>query len=754
MKEKIMRLGAALCVLVAVFLFPETGNAAVQAALPAFAGNEKVMYLDGKNRISIEGKHIISVEYVSSNKNVATVGKKGLVVPKRKGKTTIRAKVVYKKKPAGKKQTVKLSYKLTILGKAGEYFTYDTDYNGTQYEITGLTQKGKTCKSLYVPSYIGGKKVGIIRWDAFQEDATFHSLHLSDTIKAWRRGSKESHANLKKLYLGKGMRKFGYGVYLSGCPALSEIIVDSRNKNFVAEDNVLFSKDKRTLYCYPAQKEDGLYEIPDEVYRIVNNAFSSCKNLKQVVFTENLEIIEYNAFAGSGLTSVTMTDEISYLNGSVFSGCTSLEEVRLSKKLTEIPYDLFKGCISLKSITIPARVSWINNMAFEGCTQLTQVEVSSANRYFQSKDGIVFSTDGEKLQYYPEGKKGSSYVVPEGIKILEDRAFYGNSSLKEVILPEGVETIKTSVFSGCTGLMKLDLPDSVHTIQKEAFKNCAKLTEVKLPDSLTEIPNGVFSYCSGLVEITIPKEVSSVGSRAFKGCSNLKYFLADSQNTTFTAVDGVLFSKSMQVLYCYPQGKADESYTVPDSVRRLKEGAFAQAKWLKKVAVPDAVKYIEAKCFWACESLETVKLPKNLKVIPESLFEDCGMLKTVKIPSSVTYIFANAFKKCTSLAEIKIPNNVEGVGSYAFHSCKKLKTATLGAGIESIGKKTFARCRNMKKMVVKTLHLTDNSIGSDILFRSGVQNGKGMILEVPKSKKLTYTSYFKKRGFLGKVVAK
>ncbi len=66
MKEKIMRLGAVLCVLVAVFLFPETGNAAGQAALPAFAGNEKVMYLDGKNRISIEGKHIISVEYVSS----------------------------------------------------------------------------------------------------------------------------------------------------------------------------------------------------------------------------------------------------------------------------------------------------------------------------------------------------------------------------------------------------------------------------------------------------------------------------------------------------------------------------------------------------------------------------------------------------------------------------------------------------------------------------------------------------------------
>ena len=754
MKEKIMRFGVVICVLAAVFLFPKTGNAAGQAAPPIFAGNEKVMYLDGKNRVSVEGENIVSVEYASSNKNIATVSKKGLVVPKRKGKTTIRANVVYKKKAAGKKQTAKLSYKLTVLGKAGEYFKYSIKNGHTTYEIKGLTQKGKECRNLYVPGYIGGRKVTLVGWGALPEDAAFRSLHLADPIQRWWRGSEDSNPYLKKLYLGKSMKKFGYSVYLSGCPSLKESILDSRNQDLVVEESVLFSKDKRTLWCYPAQKEDGIYEIPDEVSKIANNAFNGCKSLKQVVFTENLESIGYKAFAGSGLITVTMTDEISYLNESVFSGCTSLSEVRLSKKLSGISEELFKGCISLKSLTIPARVSWINNRAFDGCTQLTQVEVSSASRYFQSKDGIVFSKDGERLQYYPEGKKDSSYAVPEGIKEIEERAFYGNTSLKEVTLPEGVETINTSVFSGCTGLMKLNLPDSVHTIQREAFKNCAKLTEVRLPDRLTEIPNDAFAYCTGLVEITIPKEVSSVGSRAFLGCSNLKRFLADSQNTTFTAVDGVLFSRSMQVLYCYPQGKADESYAVPDSVKRLKEGAFAQAKWLKKAAVPDTVKYIEERCFQACESLETVKLPKNLKMISESLFEDCSMLQTVKIPSSAEKISLNAFKGCTGLTEIKIPNSVKEIAPYAFQSCKKLKTVTIGSGVEYIGLESFAKCRKMKKMTVKTLQLKDNSIGSDVFLESGIQNGKGLTLEVPKSKKSLYTSYFRKRGFLGKVVAK
>ena len=57
--------------------------------------------------------------YASSKSNIATISKKGLIVPKRKGKTTIRATVIYKKKAAGKEYTDVLSYPLTILGKSG-----------------------------------------------------------------------------------------------------------------------------------------------------------------------------------------------------------------------------------------------------------------------------------------------------------------------------------------------------------------------------------------------------------------------------------------------------------------------------------------------------------------------------------------------------------------------------------------------------------------------------------------------------------
>lgn len=755
MKQRVRNFSVMAGIMMAAFFFSGESDVLAASDKPAIEGNEKTMYLDGKNRISIKGEHIVSVTYVSSKNNIATISKKGLIVPKQKGKTTIRATVVYQKKPAGKKYTSKLSYSLTVLGKAGEYFTYLPKTGSKNYEIRGLTQKGMECKNLYIPSYIGGRKVTSIGWNALSENTVMRSLHLSDKIIRWWRGDKEHFPNLKKVYLGKSLKKFGNGgMFLVGCPALSEIILDSRNEEFCVEENVLFTKDKSKLLCYPAQKEGGTYVIPDEVTRIMSRAFSGCKNLKQVVFTDNLEALDSRCFADSGLTIVSMPDEIKSLGNGVFSGCDSLSEIRLSRNLPSIPNNMFKNCISLKELEIPAGVEWIDNLAFEGCTQLTNVEVASANKKFCSRDGVVYSKNGEALKFYPLGRKDSRYVVLEGVKTIKEMAFCESSMLKEVVLPEGLEVIESYAFYDCIGLMELTLPDSVHTVWSEAFKRCEKLSRITLPDSLTELAYEVFAGCTGLTEIIIPKEVSSVNARAFYGCSNLKRFLTEEENTTFTTVDGVLFSRTMQILYCYPPGKAEESYTVPDSVKRLKEGAFIQAKWLKKVSIPDTVKYVERWCFAECESLETVRLPKKIDRISDYLFWGSKSLSAVTIPSSVTEIAPSAFYECSGLVEIKIPNSVKEIKDYAFYSCEALKTVKLGTGIERIDFRAFAQCKKMRSIVVKTTKLKDGTVGKYVFAGTGAKNGKKLTVEVPTAKKAAYTKYFRKAGLSKNAVIK
>ena len=53
------------------------------------------------------------------------------------------------------------------------------------------------------------------------------------------------------------------------------------------------------------------------------------------------------------------------------------------------------------------------------------------------------------------------FGIPEGIKVIEDEAFAGCSSLAEVIVPDSVTEIGRGAFSDCTSLRTLTIPKSV-----------------------------------------------------------------------------------------------------------------------------------------------------------------------------------------------------------------------------------------------------------------------------------------------------
>ena len=60
----------------------------------------------------------------------------------------------------------------------------------------------------------------------------------------------------------------------------------------------------------------------------------------------------------------------------------------------------------------------------------------------------------------------------------------------------------------------------------------------------------------------------------FGAFKNLKEFIVDPENKYFSSVDGVLFNKDKTALICYPDGKEDKSYTVPNTVTNILDRAF------------------------------------------------------------------------------------------------------------------------------------------------------------------------------------
>ena len=125
------------------------------------------------------------------------------------------------------------------------------------------------------------------------------------------------------------------------------------------------------------------------------------------------------------------------------------------------------------------------------------------------------------------------------------------------------------------GLMphRLEIRDGITHIGTHAFQKYSYLTSVNIPASVTSIGDYAFSS-SGLTSVTIPENVTSIGTGAFAGCGSLSSFSVEQGNQTYTAIDGILFSKDGSTLIQYPAGKEGTSYVISDTVTSVGADVF------------------------------------------------------------------------------------------------------------------------------------------------------------------------------------
>ena len=66
-------------------------------------------------------------------------------------------------------------------------------------------------------------------------------------------------------------------------------------------------------------------------------------------------------------------------------------------------------------------------------------------------------------------------ILPANLITIEKEAFFGDSSIVEMIIPEGAETVGEKAFA-YSGLKCIYIPESVNTIKADAFLGCEGLT--------------------------------------------------------------------------------------------------------------------------------------------------------------------------------------------------------------------------------------------------------------------------------------
>jgi hypothetical protein len=163
------------------------------------------------------------------------------------------------------------------------------------------------------------------------------------------------------------------------CWSLTSITVDARNTRFSSVNGILFSKDGKTLLCYPAGKTYTSYTIPTSVTAIGDWAFEDCWGLTSITIPTSVTAIGQGAFREcSGLTSITIPTSVTAIGSEAFSGCSGLTSITIPTSVTSIETQAFRECSGLTSITIPTSVTEIGREAFSGCNGLTSITISTS----------------------------------------------------------------------------------------------------------------------------------------------------------------------------------------------------------------------------------------------------------------------------------------------------------------------------------------------------------------------------------------
>ena len=543
----------------------------------------------------------------------------------------------------------------------------------------------------------------------------------------------------------------------------------------------------------------GLIVFDGPVTQIAEFAFQSCSTLTSISIPNTVMSIEKNAFVScTSLTSITIPNNVVSIGEFAFNGCDSLTSVYIAYGVTHIGDGAFNSCPSLSSITIPNSVMSIGRDCFAGCTSLSSV---------------VFPNSLMSIGAGAFGNCSSltSITIPNSVTSIEESAFSSCSSLGSIVVENGntiydsrencnaiIETTTNTLIAGCKNTI---IPNSVKIINESAFFGCSSLTSITIPNSVDSIGYYAFAYCSSLdtiyLEATTPPILEDnwlgvMSPICYIPCGTLAAYHASDwanqvgelveecedlsptnqiQYTTFD--ESILTIDTTYYTYedlfganiisnTYENGVGTITFDRP--LTTIGNNAFGgSGYYLTSIKLPNTVTSIGSGAFWGCYYLTEFTIPENVTTIGRDAFSSCEALTEITIPKSVTSIEPQIFNRCPSLIKITIeegnetydsrdncnaiietatnkliegckttiiPNTVTSIGESAFSGCENLSSITIPNSVTSIEVWAFAYCYALDAVFIDAI-MPPTLIYNYTLYKYQVFSGKYPTCYVP-----------------------
>ena len=197
-------------------------------------------------------------------------------------------------------------------------------------------------KSVSLPSTL--KTIGTL---AFARCKSIEYIHLPSGLETISGGAFYNCDSLGSINFPSSVKTLE-GSCCAGCDSLVLLTVDSSNKNYIAEDSILYTKDRKTLIQYPGGLVQESFTIPNGVEIIGPESFRGQTHLKEIVFSGTVRKIMQKSFNGcTSLTSVELPENIEKIYEYSFQNCTNLCRLYVRNDKQETMATAFNGDTSL-----------------------------------------------------------------------------------------------------------------------------------------------------------------------------------------------------------------------------------------------------------------------------------------------------------------------------------------------------------------------------------------------------------------------
>ena len=458
-----------------------------------------------------------------------------------------------------------------------------------------FTQAFQNCGSLGSCTFESNSSLLSLGAYAFSNCTSLTSFTIPDTVTSIEDGLFSGSSSLSNLVIGAGVLNIPkYFIYY--CTSLTNLVFPPNVRSI---SDLGLSNCSLVNVTLPGVISIGQYGLNSGLSLITFSA-------------PNLTHIFANAFDFCAYLQIVYIPSIKYINDKAFWRCYQLEDLTLGQNLISIGASAFEECYNLlnsgldPSLDYPQLTS-IGSRAYaisgieaklfipKNCINLGSgiltrafdcqgFEVSPENTKYSTRPGSFSNPSlrgpDEGFLYGQSGISGdldftALLEIPPGVNI--DGGF---RNLGDYVTPSQVKYIRTLAFSGLS-ITSFD-SNQVISIHAQAFRGCAPTLETfHVGPVLTDLGPAHFLNMlePNYNTLEIVPELSAstnLGAEPHLKTGKLSAITVDSNNLYFSEDSGVLLNKNRTKLIAYPNGRPDVSYTIPNTVTTVSEGAFCR----------------------------------------------------------------------------------------------------------------------------------------------------------------------------------